>query len=61
SAILNPIEGIVDQANDDLDGSPELINEDCYANHLYVLKSFSLEDYEALLGAEEYEAYLTSL
>lgn len=61
SAILNPIEGIVDQANEDLDGSPELINEDCYANHLYVLKSYSLDDYQALLDAKEYEAYLATL
>ena len=61
SAILNPIEGIVDQANEDLDGSPELINEDCYANHLYVLKSYSLDDYQALLDAKEYEPYLATL
>ena len=61
SAILNPIEGVVFQANEDLDGSPELINEDCYAHHLYVLSSFSMEDYNALLDAKEYEAYLETL
>ncbi|NCC63550.1 MAG: glycine cleavage system protein GcvH [Spirochaetia bacterium] len=61
SAILNPIDGVVDQANEDLDGSPELLNEDCYANHLFVLKSFSVEEYEALLDAKEYEAYLATL
>ena len=61
SAILNPIEGVVAEANEELDGSPELINEDCYEHHLYVLQSFSKEDYEALLDAKAYEAYLASL
>lgn len=61
SAILNPIEGIVSEANEDLDGSPELVNEDCYQHHLYVLKSFSKEDYDSLLDAKEYETYLATL
>lgn len=61
SPIINPIEGVVLEANEDLDGSPELINEDCYANHLYVLGSFSQEDYEALMDSSEYASYLASL
>lgn len=61
SPIINPIEGVVLEANEDLDGSPELINEDCYANHLYVLSSFSQEDYDALMDSSEYASYLASL
>ncbi|MGH0052574.1 MAG: glycine cleavage system protein GcvH [Sphaerochaetaceae bacterium] len=61
SAIINPLEGVVDEANEELDGSPELINEDCYAHHLYVLTAFSQEDYEGLLDAKAYKAYLETL
>ncbi len=61
SAIINPIEGVVDEANEDLDGSPELINEDCYAHHLYILSSFSKDDYGELLDAKAYQAYLETL
>ncbi|MBJ2355662.1 glycine cleavage system protein GcvH [Sphaerochaeta sp. S2] len=61
SAIINPIEGVVKEANEDLDGSPELINEDCYAHHLYILTSFSEDDYGELLDAEAYQAYLETL
>jgi glycine cleavage system H protein len=61
SAIINPIEGVVHEANEDLDGSPELINEDCYTHHLYILTSFSEDDYGELLDAEAYQAYLETL
>ncbi|HOE89426.1 MAG TPA: glycine cleavage system protein GcvH [Sphaerochaeta sp.] len=61
SPIINPIEGVVLEANEDLDGSPELINEDCYANHLYVLGSFSQEDYDSMMDSTEYASYLASL
>lgn len=61
SAIINPIEGVVKEANEDLDGSPELINEDCYAHHLYILTSFSEDEYGELLDAEAYQAYLETL
>ncbi|NLK04858.1 MAG: glycine cleavage system protein GcvH [Spirochaetales bacterium] len=61
SAILNPVEGKVLEANEELDGSPELINEDCYAHHLYVLTDCKLDDYHALLDAKGYEAFLNSL
>ena len=61
SAIINPVEGVVHEANEDLDGSPELINEDCYAHHLYILTSFSQADYDELLDAKAYQAYLETL
>ncbi|MGE4453899.1 MAG: glycine cleavage system protein GcvH [Sphaerochaeta sp.] len=61
SAIINPIEGVVDEANEELDGSPELVNEDCYAHHLYILSDFSQDDYNELLDAAAYQAYLETL
>lgn len=61
SAIINPIEGVVSEVNEDLDGSPELINEDCWKNHLYVLSPFEQSQYDGLLSSDEYAAYLSSL
>ncbi|HHU88056.1 MAG: glycine cleavage system protein GcvH [Sphaerochaetaceae bacterium] len=61
SAIYNPISGTVAEVNEELDGSPDLINEDSYANHLYILKEFYLDDYELLLDGEAYGEYLKTL
>jgi len=61
SAIYSPISGVVAEVNEDLDGSPDLINEDSYANHLFVLKEFDLDEYEALLDAEAYGEYIKTL
>ncbi|MDT4761378.1 glycine cleavage system protein GcvH [Sphaerochaeta sp. PS] len=61
SAIYNPIEGEVVAVNEDLDDSPDLVNTDCYKHHLYVLGSFSQSDFESLLDANAYGAFLESL
>ncbi len=61
SPIINPVEGVVSEVNEELDGSPELINEDCWANHLYVLSPFEQSQYDGLLSSEEYAAFLASL
>ncbi|HZJ87909.1 MAG TPA: glycine cleavage system protein GcvH [Sphaerochaeta sp.] len=61
SPIINPIEGVVESVNEALEGSPELINEDSYANHLYVLTGFESSQYDGLLSAAEYEAFIATL
>ena len=61
SAIYNPIRGTVDAVNDELGGSPELINEDCYAHHLYTLRDYDADALEALLDAGGYEEFLRTL
>ncbi len=61
SPIINPVEGVVVEVNEELDGSPELINEDCWANHLYVLSPFEQSHYDGLLSSDEYAALLASL
>jgi len=61
SAIYNPIAGTVAAVNEKLDGSPELINEDCYANHLYVLTDYDPKAVDALLDATAYGKYLETL
>lgn len=61
SAIINPVAGVVSVVNEELDGSPELINEDCYANHLYVMSPFDQGTYDGLLSPAEYADFLASL
>lgn len=61
SAIINPLAGTVGSINDELDGSPELINEDPYANHLYTLQDVDLSTLDSLLDAEGYGAFLETL
>ena len=61
SAIINPIEGKVIAVNEDLDGSPELVNTDCYKNFLYVLGSYTQSDYDELLDPAAYQSYVESL
>ncbi len=61
SAIYNPVTGVVVSINDELEASPELINEDCYAHHLYTLKDFESSAVEALLDATAYGEYLKTL
>lgn len=61
SAIFNPVSGTVSEVNEKLDGAPELINEDCYANHLYTLSDFDTQDLDGLLDADGYAEYLKTL
>ena len=61
SAIINPVSGIVSEVNEKLEGSPELINEDCYANHLYTLADYDKEKLADLLDADGYAEYLKTL
>jgi len=58
SAIYNPLAGTVAAVNDALNGSPELVNQDCYANHLYELKDFDSSVLAELLDAPAYQAWL---
>lgn len=61
SAIFNPVSGTVSEVNEKLEGAPELINEDCYANHLYMLSDFDTQDLDGLLDADGYAEYLKTL
>jgi len=58
SAIYNPLAGAVAAVNEELDGSPELVNQDCYANHLYELADFDTSAFDELLDASAYQAWL---
>lgn len=61
SAIYNPVSGTVDSVNEELEGSPELINEDSYEHFLYTLKGYDASEVGKLLDANAYGEFLKSL
>jgi glycine cleavage system H protein len=56
SPILSPASGEICAVNEELDGSPELVNEDPYSAYIYKMKDAVLAD--NLLDAEAYEKFL---
>ncbi len=50
-----PVSGVVCAVNEELEDSPELLNEDPYAN--WIIKVENVTDHEELLNAAEYEAF----
>lgn len=56
SDILSPITGTVVMANDDLEDSPELLNEDPYENWIVKVDIEDKSELEELLNATEYKA-----
>ncbi len=60
-AIYNPVDGVIDEVNGDLEDTPEAINEDCYGAYIYILREFSTDQVDALMSAEEYGEYLGTL
>ncbi len=61
SSIYNPIAGTVASTNEDLEDSPELINDDPYENYIYTLKDANLAQLDDLLSSSEYEEYIKTL
>jgi glycine cleavage system H protein len=56
SDIYAPVAGSIVAANEQVVGSPELINADAYSHWLYKLKPASTSDVDALLDAAGYIA-----
>ncbi|MGI6433052.1 MAG: glycine cleavage system protein GcvH [Sphaerochaetaceae bacterium] len=61
SAIYNPLAGTVASVNEELDGSPELINEDSYTHYLYTLKDVDLSGMDRLYDAAGYAEFIKTL
>ena len=58
SEVSTPVSGIIIESNEELDDSPELINEDAYANWIVKVKLSDDSELDELLSAAEYEAGL---
>lgn len=55
SDLISPVTGVVVEINEELDDSPEKLNEDPYG--AWIIKVEQVTDTEELLSAEEYEAH----
>ncbi len=55
SDLISPVSGVVCAINEELDDSPELLNEDPYG--AWIIKVETVTDQEELLDAAAYEAH----
>lgn len=55
SDLISPVTGVVCAVNEELDDSPELLNEDPYG--AWIIKVENVSDTEELLDAAAYEAH----
>lgn len=54
SDLVCPVTGVVAEVNEELDGSPELLNSDPYAN--WIIKVENITGFADLMDADAYEA-----
>lgn len=55
SDLISPVTGVVCEVNEELEDSPELLNEDCYGAWIIKVETVTAE--EELLDAAAYEAH----
>lgn len=55
SDLISPVTGVVCAVNEELEDSPELLNEDCYG--AWIIKVEAVTGEEELLDAAAYEAH----
>ncbi len=58
SDVFTPVSGTIVEVNEDLEDSPELINEDAMANWIVALELSAKEELDALMDEEDYKAFL---
>ena len=57
--LLSPVNGIVVEVNEDLEDTPESVNEDPYGKGWFIkVKVNDVDDKDGLLSAEEYQAVI---
>ncbi|NHZ87266.1 MAG: glycine cleavage system protein GcvH [Planctomycetia bacterium] len=57
--LLSPVTGKIIEINDEIEDSPESINEDCYGKGWFVkIEITDLSEKEKLLSAEDYQALI---
>lgn len=54
SDVLAPVSGEIIEINDALDGSPELVNEDSFANHIVVIEMSNPDELKELMDEDAY-------
>ena len=61
SDVYNPIGGTIASINEELEDSPELVNEGCYKYYLYTLSEAQVEQLDSLMDDAGYKEYLKTL
>ena len=57
SDLLSPVSGVIVAVNEELDDSPELLNEDPYEHWIIKIELEDPSEVERLMNAEEYDAF----
>ncbi|NLK68076.1 MAG: glycine cleavage system protein GcvH [Clostridiaceae bacterium] len=57
SDVYTPVSGKIIEVNEELEDSPEKINEDPYTNYIAVVEMSDISELEELLNMQEYERY----
>jgi glycine cleavage system H protein len=57
SSVYSPVTGMVTENNEELENSPELLNEDPYANHIAVISISNPDELNSLMSPEAYAAF----
>jgi glycine cleavage system H protein len=57
SDLIAPVSGCVEEVNTALDDTPELLNEDPYANWMLKVKLADASELDSLMDAPAYEAF----
>jgi glycine cleavage system H protein len=57
SDVYTPVSGKIIEVNEELEDSPEKINEDPYTNYIAVVEMRDISELEELLNMQEYERY----
>ena len=57
SDLLSPVSGVIVAINEELEDSPELLNEDPYEHWIIKVELEDANEIERLMNAEEYEAF----
>ncbi|MBO5865874.1 MAG: glycine cleavage system protein GcvH [Bacteroidaceae bacterium] len=58
SDLISPVSGVVVEVNESLNDSPELVNNDPYANWIIKVKLSDPSEADALMDAEAYKAMI---
>ena len=58
SDLFTPVSGTIVEINEDLEDSPELLNEDAMANWIVAIELSEKEDLTSLMDEEDYKRFL---
>lgn len=58
SDLISPVSGKVVAVNDALEGAPDLLNKDAYANWIIKVELSDTAELDKLMSAEAYEAFI---